>query len=305
MDAPIEVIQAAYRTLAKKYHPDINQSNPNAERIMQIINASYEVLSDPVKREQHDAWIRKENWRRKVESTKAASNTKCETRDQPQQARKNKAGAVSKESIVRAMAVFKQWSRFIFRLAIYFVIGAVVLGWGIAMFDTVSSERHSTSNPSKSPTTKTSTNFKLPELNPNCAGQQTSYVEGGRPWPVLAQVLSVRDKRKGLSSLLLDNSANDQDLYVKLARSQDEITHNYAMGVFIPARKQLKLSNIAPGNYIVKMMNIADGCTQVSPIIELIEKRTDKGIEYSDHSLTFYPVVNGNTYLRSMPSSQF
>ncbi|OOL09615.1 hypothetical protein BXQ27_33845, partial [Klebsiella aerogenes] len=24
-DAPVEVIQAAYRTLAKKYHPDINK----------------------------------------------------------------------------------------------------------------------------------------------------------------------------------------------------------------------------------------------------------------------------------------
>ncbi|WP_423788578.1 J domain-containing protein [Klebsiella variicola] len=49
-DAPVEVIQAAYRTLAKKYHPDINKNNPEAARIMQIINASYEVLIDPLKR---------------------------------------------------------------------------------------------------------------------------------------------------------------------------------------------------------------------------------------------------------------
>ncbi|HHC1001781.1 TPA: J domain-containing protein [Klebsiella pneumoniae] len=49
-DAPVEVIQAAYRTLAKKYHPDINKNNPEAVRIMQIINASYEVLIDPLKR---------------------------------------------------------------------------------------------------------------------------------------------------------------------------------------------------------------------------------------------------------------
>ncbi|HBS7333593.1 TPA: DnaJ domain-containing protein, partial [Klebsiella pneumoniae] len=46
-DAPVEVIQAAYRTLAKKYHPDINKNNPEAVRIMQIINASYEVLINP------------------------------------------------------------------------------------------------------------------------------------------------------------------------------------------------------------------------------------------------------------------
>ena len=56
-DAPIEVIQAAYRSLARKYHPDRNGSTPEGEAIMKKINASYEVLSDPEKRAQHDQWI--------------------------------------------------------------------------------------------------------------------------------------------------------------------------------------------------------------------------------------------------------
>ena len=56
-DAPIEVIQAAYRSLARKYHPDMNASATKAEAVMKIINASYEVLSDPVKRAAHDEWI--------------------------------------------------------------------------------------------------------------------------------------------------------------------------------------------------------------------------------------------------------
>ncbi|MEO6004374.1 MAG: J domain-containing protein [Opitutus sp.] len=56
-DAPIEVIQAAYRSLARKYHPDMNASAAKAEAVMKIINASYEVLSDPVKRAAHDDWI--------------------------------------------------------------------------------------------------------------------------------------------------------------------------------------------------------------------------------------------------------
>ena len=56
-DAPVEVIQAAYRTLARKYHPDTNASAAKAEAVMKIINASYEVLSDPAKRAAHDQWI--------------------------------------------------------------------------------------------------------------------------------------------------------------------------------------------------------------------------------------------------------
>ena len=56
-DAPIEVIQAAYRSLARKYHPDRNGSTPEGEAMMKTINASYEVLSDPDRRAQHDQWI--------------------------------------------------------------------------------------------------------------------------------------------------------------------------------------------------------------------------------------------------------
>lgn len=55
--ADIAVIKAAYKALAQKYHPDRNPDNPNAEWIMQIINKAYEVLSDPIKRAEHDRWI--------------------------------------------------------------------------------------------------------------------------------------------------------------------------------------------------------------------------------------------------------
>ena len=55
--APPEIIRAAYKTLSQKYHPDRNSDNPDAPRIMAIINTSYEELSDPDKRKQHDIWI--------------------------------------------------------------------------------------------------------------------------------------------------------------------------------------------------------------------------------------------------------
>ena len=48
-----EVIQAAYRRLAAKHHPDVDPS-PEAMERMKLLNAAYEVLSDPVKRREHD-----------------------------------------------------------------------------------------------------------------------------------------------------------------------------------------------------------------------------------------------------------
>jgi curved DNA-binding protein CbpA len=56
-NAPPEVIRAAYKTLSQKYHPDRNSENPDAIRVIQIINSAYAVLSDPVKRKEHDEWI--------------------------------------------------------------------------------------------------------------------------------------------------------------------------------------------------------------------------------------------------------
>jgi len=49
-----EIIYAAYRGLAFKYHPDVSQVSNAAERMKQI-NTAYEVLSDPVKRAAYDA----------------------------------------------------------------------------------------------------------------------------------------------------------------------------------------------------------------------------------------------------------
>jgi curved DNA-binding protein CbpA len=56
-DAPPEVIRAAYRSLTLKYHPDRNGDNDDTARIMRILNAAYDVLSDPARREEHDRWI--------------------------------------------------------------------------------------------------------------------------------------------------------------------------------------------------------------------------------------------------------
>lgn len=56
-DAPPEVIRSAYKALANKYHPDRNHGSERALRAMQAINASFEVLNDPVRRKAHDEWI--------------------------------------------------------------------------------------------------------------------------------------------------------------------------------------------------------------------------------------------------------
>lgn len=49
-----EQIRAAYRILAKRFHPDVNQGSTDAMAQTQAINAAYEILSDPEKRAAYD-----------------------------------------------------------------------------------------------------------------------------------------------------------------------------------------------------------------------------------------------------------
>lgn len=53
-DADAKAIRDAFRTLALKYHPDLN-SEPGAEERFKQIAEAYAVLSDPGKRAEHDA----------------------------------------------------------------------------------------------------------------------------------------------------------------------------------------------------------------------------------------------------------
>lgn len=51
-----EVIEAAYKRLARKYHPDNDFSTESEER-MKLINQAYDVLSDAAKRKEYDRWL--------------------------------------------------------------------------------------------------------------------------------------------------------------------------------------------------------------------------------------------------------
>ena len=53
-DASESDIKSAYRNLAKKYHPDLNPDNSEAEQKFKEATAAYEILSDPDKRSRYD-----------------------------------------------------------------------------------------------------------------------------------------------------------------------------------------------------------------------------------------------------------
>ena len=56
-DATADEIRKSYRKLARKYHPDSNQGDKNAEEKFKQIGDAYNILGDEKKRAEYDAKI--------------------------------------------------------------------------------------------------------------------------------------------------------------------------------------------------------------------------------------------------------
>jgi len=81
-DAEHEVIEAAYRSLAKKYHPDSGSSSVSEDQIREI-NWAHEILSDPAKTEE---WKLK-NRRRSATRSSTAETVRQSQKSTPTESR--------------------------------------------------------------------------------------------------------------------------------------------------------------------------------------------------------------------------
>lgn len=112
-NAPPEVIRAAYKALAQRYHPDLNHA-PDASRVMKILNDSYSVLSDPKSRAEHDRWIAEQLDRGAAgqyrSETERSSDT-APTEEKRSQRTSSSSGAQRSAALARATKVMRYATR--------------------------------------------------------------------------------------------------------------------------------------------------------------------------------------------------
>lgn len=172
-NTPIEVIKASYKALTQKHHPDRNNNSEESTRIMAILNEAYDVLSDPVKRKQHDLWIESQkalysqgNRRRQTQSGQKQSQSRNKPETDEQMVDKIKEAWVEyliqqelkekyrKEQIAKTKAWWKRQIKRVVHYLIILLLGMFFYNFGRSIFalDEEVAYVEPTAQPSEEPT---------------------------------------------------------------------------------------------------------------------------------------------------------
>ena len=282
----MEVIHAAYRSLAAMYHPDRHIGDPEAERIMRVINNSFAALCDPVRKRDHDRWIE--------ESDAAESNVGQESR--PVAARKPPIELPPQPT----RGLRKHWMLLVTAGVLLSVILFGIFFTGLP------------DNRANVPNIITPNDIIEPGLQPKSIAvvphpryAKPALTPLGNPWPAISGYLPeyAQLNTNGRSSLTVDNQQNDSDMLVKLyIRVGPRPTAVRVL--FLKAKDSFEIETIAPGPYDLRYQDLDSGIISKSEPFPLEEKHEDipqsDGILHrssaTNMSLTLYTVINGNTH---------
>ena len=275
-NAAPEVIRAAYKSLSQKYHPDRHGGDQRAAQTMSIINSSYEVLSDPARRRQHDEWIAAQETEKQHQSAQPRPPSQPSTPTSAPTARSSAIG-----TLLRHLGRYP---------LLYIILGFVC--WATFLREP--------SPPPKGPKpyTQTAPSAALqPASLPPAAPAYTrpATAPNGAAWPATPSYVAgyPQAHTDGLSSVTVDNSRNDSDVFVKLVSLSTSEAYPVRQ-FYIPARGTFVAETVTAGNYDVRYRDLMTGGLSRSESFVLEETRVSGGIQYSQMSLTLYKVQNGN-----------
>ena len=108
----------------------------------------------------------------------------------------------------------------------------------------------------------------------------------------------------GLSTVTVDNTQNDSDVFVKLV-SLDGAQAYPVRQFFIPAFGTFTLEKVTAGSYDVRYRDLTNGGLSRSDAFSIDETTTYEGTEFSRFTMTLYKVRNGNMRTHGLAENEF
>ena len=263
-----EEIRKAYRRLSKQYHPDLNPDT-DANRIMQLINQAYDVLSDPEKRAQHDRWIAEQKALQQAQqAAQSASYTSYQI--------------VPYQTPSSASVQQKPLSKFhLFMITAVFAGLIISLLLGLYQIYDIYSKKTATDiaaqntkailahQPEQRPS-------DTPAIMSSDVTSSGTYIRpfaapNGNPWPKESGYIDGYPLSFGRASyqLYVDNALNSSDVYAQLwLEGIDEPLRHF----FIAERSYFVLTQLNPGDYTIRYQQLDAGETLVSENIRINAK---------------------------------
>jgi hypothetical protein len=147
----------------------------------------------------------------------------------------------------------------------------------------------------------------VPEDEPD-AGPYTrpSMAPNGEAWPSSSDYVPgyMQRNTNGLSQVVIDNTQNRSDAYVKVVSvgdSEPKVVRN----VFIQAADRFTVSNLRAGAYEVRYQNLDSGRLLRSEVFALEESAIASGSRYSTVTLTLHTRADEGMNTFDLPKEQF
>ncbi len=108
----------------------------------------------------------------------------------------------------------------------------------------------------------------------------------------------------GLSSVTVDNSRNDSDVFVKLISLDGPQAYPVRI-FFIPAYGTFTLNKVKAGSYDVRYRDLGTGALSRSESFTLEETPMANGTQFSNLTMTLYKVQHGNMKTYGLSEAEF
>lgn len=297
-DATPEQIRTAYRQLTRQHHPDRNPDNADAQRVMSVINVAYDVLSDPVRRLEHDRWIAQ----LEAASPMRPGRNKP-TLHVPEVAQQQRSAWAAEEAAQRRQkqaVVQRRWraaARHLRRFGAVYGGAVLALAWyfvaggGSAMppgLRAIAAESAARAG------------------QPVAGYARAAVAPNGQGWPQASGYVAGYERLNlgGLSEVVIDNSRNEVDVFAKLV-SLDGPSPLAVRTVFVAARGRLVLETLSIGTYDLRFRNLASGSFYRTPAFILEEVHTTRGTQHSVATLPLSASPDGSLQSYALTEGEF